>query len=221
MNCPYDEDYYERGIETNKSGYSNFRWIPELTIPLCFRIIEILDISDKETILDFGAAKGYLVKGFRLLHREAYGVDISPYAISQAPAEVRPHLFLIGEEEDIPTPEHFLYPKYNNVVAKDVLEHVPYHILPSVLKKIRKVMGGLLFVVVPLGKNGKFEVPAYENDITHIIREPLEWWVDMFKECHFHVYEATHEMKHIKENWKKWEKGNGFFILEGNYSNER
>ena len=84
MTHKYDEDYFERGVETGKSLYSNYRWIPELTIPICAELIMQLKIGPEDTILDFGCAKGFIVKALRLLHREAYGVDISEYAIKQA-----------------------------------------------------------------------------------------------------------------------------------------
>ena len=85
----YDEEYFERGIENKKSCYTNYRWIPELTIPLAFSMIEYLKISPEEKILDFGCAKGYLVKAFRLLHRQAFGYDISDYAKESAPYDVK------------------------------------------------------------------------------------------------------------------------------------
>jgi 2-polyprenyl-3-methyl-5-hydroxy-6-metoxy-1,4-benzoquinol methylase len=213
MDCAFNEDYYERGIEKGVSGYSNYRWIPELTIPLCFRIIEILEIDSDHKVLDFGCAKGYLVKGLRLLHREAYGVDISDYAISQAPAEVRSYLYHMNDGDPIPLPPQGLeYDSYDAVIAKDVLEHIPYNKVVGVLQELRKV-AGYMFVVVPLGENGKYVVPAYENDVTHIIREPLEWWKDIFKEAKFTVWQAKYKMDHIKSNWAEWEKGNGFFVL--------
>lgn len=214
MDCIFNEDYYERGIEKSISGYSNYRWIPELTIPLCFRIIEILGIENDHKVLDFGCAKGYLVKGFRLLHREAYGVDISDYAISQAPAEVRPYLFHIGEDANIPKVSGLNCNLYDHIVAKDVLEHIPYEQLPFVLSELHRVGVGSMFVVVPLGENGKYEVPAYENDVTHIIREPLHWWADRFHEHGFKICRAEYHIDHIKENWKEWKLGNGFFVLE-------
>ena len=210
MDCEFNEDYYERGIESGISGYSNFRWIPELTIPLCFRIIELLDIQENDIILDFGCAKGYLVKGFRLLHREAYGVDISDYAISQAPGEIRPKLFLVKPGDSIPIIDNR---RYDYVIAKDVLEHVPYEQLSAILQELRWACR-CMFVVVPLGENGKFNVPAYENDVTHIIREPLEWWRGMFEDNGFSVKRASYKVAHIKSNWAQWEKGNGFFVLE-------
>ena len=83
----YNESYFERGLESGLSLYQNYRWIPELTIPMAMTIIDFLGIKRHQTILDFGCAKGFLVKAFRLLYRSAYGVDsggICSRAIIQA-----------------------------------------------------------------------------------------------------------------------------------------
>ena len=63
----YNEDYYENGLALGCSGYSNYRWIPELTIPMAYHIINGLNISENSRILDYGCAKGYLVSAFKLL----------------------------------------------------------------------------------------------------------------------------------------------------------
>ena len=43
-------------------------------------------------VLDVGCAKGFLVRHLRKLGVDAWGTDISEYAISTAPADVRPYL---------------------------------------------------------------------------------------------------------------------------------
>jgi SAM-dependent methyltransferase len=206
----YNEDYYERGIELGISGYSNYRWIPELTIPMCYEMINILDIKDNDVILDFGCAKGYIVKGFRLLHKDAFGVDISEYAISSAPKEIKPYIFKIDSEKDIPLQNN---KKYDCTIAKDVLEHVSYENLKTTLSQLRKC-SKKMFVIVPLGENGKYIIPAYELDITHHIRESIDWWSDQFKNAGFDIVYKDYKMKNIKSNWSKWKTGNGFFLLK-------
>jgi 2-polyprenyl-3-methyl-5-hydroxy-6-metoxy-1,4-benzoquinol methylase len=197
----FNEDYYERGVELNISGYSNYRWIPELTIPLAFRIIECLNLKPSETVLDYGCAKGYLVHALRLLHREAYGYDISEYALENCPPEVHKHLF-----------SNIDFKTFDWVICKDVLEHVPYEAIDDVLQDILSHSKNY-FIVVPLGKDGKYEVPSYDHDLTHVIKEPIEWWCDKFKQNGFTINHHSYRMKHIKENYASWEKGNGFFIL--------
>ena len=196
----YDEDYYERGIESHKSCYSNYRWIPELTIPMAFTLIEHLNILPSDKILDFGCAKGYLVKAFRLLHREAFGYDISTYAKDSAPLDVKPYIL------DTYTGN------YDWVISKDVFEHVPYEEINDLLKELSKFTRKM-FVIVPLGKDGRYVIPAYELDSTHMIREDLNWWKNCFIKNGFSVDAADYNVKYLKENWSHWEKGNGFFSL--------
>lgn len=197
----YDEEYFERGIESKKSCYTNYRWIPELTIPLAFSMIEYLNISPEEKILDFGCAKGYLVKAFRLLHRQAFGYDISDYAKESAPYEVK-KFFVANVNGD-----------YDWVISKDVFEHVPYEEIDETLEKLSHATRKM-FCIIPLGENGKYVIPAYEMDVTHMIREDLNWWCEKFSANGFVVKNATYNVPHIKENWSKWERGNGFFTLE-------
>ena len=72
----FDKSYYESGPQSEKSLYQNFRWIPELTIPLAHHIVQSMGIMHDQTVMDFGCAKGYLVNALRLLKLEAYGVDL-------------------------------------------------------------------------------------------------------------------------------------------------
>jgi len=206
----YDEDYYERGVESGKSLYSNYRWIPELTIPMCSELISQLEIKEDETILDFGCAKGYLVKAFRLLHREAYGIDVSDYAINKSKDNVRAYLDLVDCRG--PFPVMCKNDRYDWIIAKDVLEHVKYEDIDLVLTQL-SLIGKNIFIAVPLGDGKKYVVDSYELDKTHIIREDLDWWASVLKK-NFTVVSMNYKMKHIKENYQKYEKGNGFFILK-------
>lgn len=201
----YDEDYYERGIQLGISGYTNYRWMPELTIPMCQKIAEYLAFDKNEKILDFGCAKGYLVKGFTELSYDCEGVDISEYAISQAPKEIKDKLFLYNRE-------NFEGKFYNTVIAKDVFEHINPEELNRILWELSDVTDRI-FCVVPLGDGEKYIVPEYENDITHVIRQPKEWWINHFKICGYKTEFFSYLMDGIKDNWSHYEKGNGFFIL--------
>ena len=126
----YDRDYYEFGVESGKSNYSCYRWLPELTIPMAMTMIDFLHITNDQTILDWGAAKGYLVKAFRWLRRQAWGYDISEWAIQNADPEIR--MFCSNSLGD-------LLGRYDVCMAKDVLEHIPKEQLGDTLSKIRKM----------------------------------------------------------------------------------
>ena len=196
----YDEDYYERGVETGKSLYSNFRWMPELTIPLAYEIIKALGLKEGDSVLDFGCAKGYLVKALRLLKIDASGFDISEYAISQADSDVKRHV-----ANTIPDK------RFDFIICKDVLEHMSAHLVGETLKTLAKHTDRV-FIVVPLGDGEKYLVPSYELDITHVIREPLSWWESEVSKAGFECIQARYECGHLKGNYKQYPNGNGFLV---------
>ena len=206
----YDENYYENGKKLGISGYDHYRWLPELTIPMCHEMVIQLGIHKDDTILDFGCAKGYLVKGFRCLNLAAFGVDISEYAISQSPADTKPFLTILKPDQNL---NHVFSTKFDWIIAKDVLEHIRYEDLQPLLKSLRRI-GNRLFAICPLGADKKYVILEYEQDSTHIIRENLDWWKTQFREAGFAIIKAQYKMPNIKTNWAHHELGNGFFLLE-------
>lgn len=201
----YNADYFIHGLETGKSLYSNYRWIPELTIPLAYKIIKALDIKEEDRILDYGCAMGYLVKAFRLLGHNAYGYDISEYALDNVPVDIQEYVYR-GTKWDMR--------KWDWVICKDVLEHVPQNQLSGLLGVFKKCARAIL-VIVPLADNGKtYNEPLYEMDETHIIRGSLVWWTNEFHANFLHIEFAGYELNGIKNNWRKHEHSNGFFILK-------
>lgn len=195
----YDDGYYLRGRETGKSLYDNYRWMPELTLPMTEHMIAHLGINVDDTVLDFGCARGYTVKAFRELGYEAYGVDVSEWAILNCDESVKKFVSLTDK---IP-------PGMDWIIAKDVLEHVP-----QVADTINDMMEAAklgVFVVVPLSAiDGEpYIVADYEKDVTHIHRLSLATWARMFMRVGWRV-EAMHRLKGIKDNYAQWVDGNGF-----------
>ena len=191
----FDKSYYEAGPQTGKSLYQNYRWIPELTIPLAHHIVSYTEIPESYTIMDFGCAKGYLVHALRLLGREAYGVDISEYAINQAPKEVSQYVEAIKPQSDD-------FEHCDLLLAKDILEHIPYAHLADQMKVIRERCNRI-FAIIPLAKNNKYIIPAYELDKSHYIRENKEWWIGVFQRAGFVIFESTTDLGPFKANWQE------------------
>lgn len=206
MKTLFDENYYERGIETQVSGYQNYRWIPELTIPLAYRLIQYLGIKDGESVLDFGCAKGYLVYALSLLGIDAYGYDVSEYAIESCQKEVSSRVSSTSYKER----------KYDWVISKDVFEHLDLQTINDTLDSFKDLTNNVL-IVVPLAENGKFIVPSYELDITHISRYSAKEWGEIFEENGWDVVSLDYTVDGIKDNYKDFKYGNGFFILSYGY----
>lgn len=196
----YQRDYYERGVQTGKSLYTDYRWIPELTIPMAMTMIDYLGIKRGQRILDIGCAKGYLVKALRWLGREAFGCDISDYAIGNCDSEVKSYLSKA-------LPKDY----YHFAVSKDTFEHIKLSDLRRLLTNLK---ARVLFVIVPLGDGKRYTIPSYELDTTHIHKQPLIWWNNLLKENGWSIKSAVPNVRGLKENWAQDEMGNGFIVAE-------
>lgn len=202
----YDRDYFEYGVQTSKSNYSLYRWLCEDTLSMAMAMIDFLDIKKDQAILDFGCGKGFLVKAFRLLHRQAWGCDISKYAIENADPAVKECCLLSSD-----IGKRLLNWGFDFCIAKDTFEHIPADELRTILEKFNI---DTLFVIVPLGTAGKYVAPANDLDITHVICEPEDWWTGFFKSCGWELKDFRFRIDGIKDSYyKKWPNSHGFFTL--------
>jgi SAM-dependent methyltransferase len=70
------------------------------------------------SVLDAGCAMGFLVEALRARGVEAWGIDISEYAISQVDESVREYCTVASLAEQLPR-------RYDLIVSIEVLEHIP------------------------------------------------------------------------------------------------
>ena len=198
----YDEDYYLRGVQTGKSLYVDYKWLPHLTIPMCQAIVSYLRIKKHETVLDFGCARGYTVKALRIIGYDAYGIDASEWAVANADEEVRKYL---RRSTTVQSQFHW-------ILAKDVLEHVEE--AAQLIANLQHYSNGV-FAVVPLAAEdcGPYVFSDYEKDKTHVHRLTLASWVRMFLRRGWDVT-ASYRVPGIKDNHyiTGFEPGDGFII---------
>lgn len=204
MDARYDEDYFLHGRKSGKSLYDNYRWLPNLTIPMATVIVDHCRIQRHERILDFGCARGYVVKALAILGHNAVGVDVSKWALENADPSVKDQ---VSSEWPPTQPVDW-------IIAKDVLEHVPLHSIGQILLQFADVARRGVFIVVPLagGLGQPYVVEDYEKDVTHVLRWPLDTWVDEILNAFDHTWEIScrYRIRGIKDNYADWERGNGF-----------
>jgi Methyltransferase domain len=197
----FDSDYFLHGKQTGKSLYENYRWLPKLTVPMAARIVSHCGIRSHHSILDFGCARGYLVRALRYeLGYNAWGHDISQWALENCDPLVKD--YLIANNSAI------FDRSFDWIIAKDVLEHVDDVCSAMALLKTAGV--GIL-VIVPIAHGREYDVPEYEEDVTHIHRHPLSWWMGHLCQAGWSV-EGRYHIDGIKENYKQYPTGNGFIV---------
>ena len=77
----------------------------------------LIEDFQPRTVLDAGCAWGFLVERLRARGVEAYGIDISEYAISQVHPDIRPFCWVGSITEPFPQ-------TYDLIISIEVLEHM-------------------------------------------------------------------------------------------------
>jgi ubiquinone/menaquinone biosynthesis C-methylase UbiE/glycosyltransferase involved in cell wall biosynthesis len=129
----------------------------------------LMSKAGRVKILDIGCAMGYLVKRLRDRGADAWGIDISKYAISHAPYDVKPYL-KVGSADKLPWGDK----EFDLVVSFSVFEHLPESIVQGAISEVIRVGKQGIISVTP-GDN-----PHFDEDITHQTKQPLAWWRQQF-----------------------------------------
>ncbi len=116
-----------------------------------------------KTVLDAGCAWGFLVENLRLEGIEAFGVDISAYAIQQAYAGIKPYLWEGSVTDPLPR-------RYDLIVSIEVLEHIPQAESEQAVANLCRYTDDVLFSSTPFD----------QTEATHFNVQPPEYWAEQF-----------------------------------------
>lgn len=94
-----------------------------------------LALSGKK-VLEIGCAKGFLVKDLRDLGVDAYGLDVSSYAISQCEAGMSPYL-TVGDARTALS--QFKTKEFDVVLSLRFLECIPETDLPALISEMNRI----------------------------------------------------------------------------------
>ena len=137
----YGELYFDGPREYGYGGYRyDGRWVP-----VAQDMIEHFDLKPGDRVLDVGAAKGFLVKDFMkaLPGLEAFGLDISRYALMKCEPEVVGRLHL-GTATDLPFPDG----SFSAAISLNTIHNFDRSGCIQALKELQRVSNGRAFVQV-------------------------------------------------------------------------
>jgi len=131
------------------------------------------------TALDIGCNTGSLVKAFRDLGIEAYGVDVSQAAISNAPEELREQLYCLDVTQDrLPFEDESL----DFITMLDTLEHLPH--FGWTVCEIKRTLkaGACIYISTPSRITETVtKMTFHRNDPSHINVHSKKFWVKLFE----------------------------------------
>ena len=132
----------------------------------------IVNDLNPKTVLDAGCAMGYLVAALRDRGVEAYGIDISNYAISKVREDIRPYC-VVGSLVD-PLPAQ-LPAKFDLIVTIEVLEHLYAEDGAAAIRNLCGCTDRVLFT----------SSPDDFTEETHVNVQQREYWARLFAEQGF------------------------------------
>ena len=125
-------------------GYGGFKYDGRWT-PIAEDIIDHFKLKPGMRVLDVGCAKGFLVKDLMKVcpGLEAFGLDISEYAVMNCEPEVIGRLH-VGTAEKLPFPDH----SFDAVIAINVLHNLPQDLCIKAIEEVERISPGRAYIQV-------------------------------------------------------------------------
>lgn len=190
----YSFEYYKSGFGVDYSE-KDF-WIPFFD-SIAKKIVE--KYSPK-TVLDIGCAFGYIVLALRNNGVQAYGIDISDYAVNQADESIKPYIKAMSVLDDLPDE----FPKkYDLVISIEMIEHLYEDDGLRAIKKMTEYSDRILLS----STDNDFDEP------THVNVQPKEYWCEKFA-AHNYFRDLDIDLKYISLNAYLFERNNNISLKE-------
>ncbi len=183
---PYNREYYASCLGPVPYSRYEGKWLQFFGL-VADHIVK--QIGPKK-VLDAGCAKGFLVEALRDRGVEAYGIDLSEYAISEVRRDIRRNCRVASLVDPIAE-------RFDLIVCIEVLEHIPEEIAPRVIANLCRSTDDILFS----------STPDDFAEVTHVNVRPRSYWNALFAEQGFDLdveFDASriapHAMRFVKRS---------------------
>ena len=157
----YDQHYFATALGPLPYDRRHSEWL-EFFGAIADRIVA--EIRPRR-VLDVGCAKGFLVEALRDRGVEAFGIDVSRYAIGEVRDDIKPFCRVASVLDPLDG-------VYDLITCIEVLEHLPEADGRRAIANICSATRDILFSSTP----DDLDEPTHEN-----VR-PRSWWIDRFAE---------------------------------------
>jgi len=169
----YGEQYFDGPREYGYGGYIyDGRWLP-----VARDFIQHFNLKSGDKVLDIGCAKGFLVQDFMLANNDiqAFGLDISEYAIKKADASLAGRLHL-GSADNLPFPDN----SFDAVISLNTIHNLPRDRAIVALAEIERVSRGKSFIQVD-SYHTKEQKEIFESWVlTAEFHDYPDGWLELF-----------------------------------------
>ena len=135
----FGEMYFDGPREYGYGGYKyDGRWIP-----VAKEIVSRYNLKKGDKVLDIGCAKGFLIKDLLSIGIDAYGIDISEYALKNCELEAIGRLHY-GTADKLPYPDK----SFAATISINVIHNLPRSKCIAALREMERLAPGKGYVQV-------------------------------------------------------------------------
>ena len=172
----YGEVYFDGPREYGYGGYRyDGRWIP-----VAQDLIRHFDLAPGDRVLDVGCAKGFLVKDLLKVEPrlEAFGLDVSRYALMRCEPEVVGRLHL-GSADDLPFPDD----SFKAAISLNTIHNLDRDGCIRALRELQRVSSGRAFVQLDSYRTPEQKAIFEDWVLTAQWHDYPEGWIKLFDEA--------------------------------------
>ena len=162
-----------------KFGYGGFSYQPRFWQPVVPDFQKKYNLTKDSSVLDVGCAKGFMLHDFRQLIPgiKITGIDISPYALENAVADVKPFL-QIGDAKKLP----FADKSFDLVISINTVHNLPIEDCKQALKEIQRVTKKYAFITVDAYRNDEEKKLMDMWNLTALTYMHADEWKKLFQD---------------------------------------
>ena len=162
-----------------KHGYGGFKYLPRFWQPVIPRFQEHFNLSPKNSVLDVGCAKGFMMHDMAKLIPgiTVDGIDISEYAIENAIEDMKPYVNVGNAKKLI-----FEDNSFDVVISINTIHNLEEDVCGEALKEIERVSRGKSFITVDAYRNDKEKELMFAWNLTGRTIMHVDQWKKFFQE---------------------------------------
>ncbi len=172
----YGEAYFDRSREVGYGGYRyDGRWVP-----VARDIVAHFGLRPGGRVLDVGCAKGFLVKDLMQAcpGLEAFGLDISEYALRHCEPEVKGRLIL-GSAARLPFPDR----SFSAVMSLNTIHNFERPDAVRAVREVERLAPGRGFIQVDSYRTQEQRDVFLSWVLTAKFHDYPDGWIALFKEA--------------------------------------
>lgn len=170
----YGEMYFDGPREYGYGGYRyDGRWQQ-----VAKDIVEHFKLRQGDRVLDIGCAKGFLVKDLLAIGIDAYGVDISSYALMNCEPEVIGRLHL-GSADSLPFPDD----SFSAVLSINTAHNLQHDLCVAAVREMQRLAPGKGFIQVDSYRTPEQKTIFQSWVLTAMYHDYPDGWIKLFEKA--------------------------------------